>query len=150
MTDIHTDNIFWEHEYRVAVKDQTTIHYTLIQSCDAIALFNAQTGTPQGGSQNTDICNSGLQVAMHQMLQNTIEVSPMFFGSHSFLFEPEDPICLLGTPTAIQWAAATFFDDIINRVADNDIKELKIKTEEMDEVIEKQLEMSNVFLNRTT
>ena len=38
-------------------------------------------------------------------------------------------------------------DDIINRVATNDINELRFTTEEMYEVIKKQLAMINVFLN---
>ena len=43
----------------------------------------------------------------------------------------------------------TFVDDIINRVATDDINQLKVKTEQMDEIIEKELTERNVYLNKT-
>ena len=49
----------------------------------------------------------------------------------------------------IQCADFICVDDIINRVATNDINQAQIKTEEMDDVIEKQFEERNVLLNRT-
>ena len=36
-----------------------------IQRSDSIALFEPQTGTPQGGPKATDIYNRGLQVALN-------------------------------------------------------------------------------------
>ena len=59
-------------------------HATFIQSCDSIALFEFQTGTPQGGPKAKDIYNHGLQAAMDQILEKTIEASPMLNGSHPF------------------------------------------------------------------
>ena len=43
----------------------------------------------------------------------------------------------------------TFVDDIITRVATYDINQLKVKTEQMDEIIEKELKERNVYLNKT-
>ena len=79
----HRD-FFLDHVYHIAIRDQTMKHATFIKSCDSIALFEPQTGTPQGGPKATDVYNRGLQVALNQMLSKTIEVSRMLNGSHLF------------------------------------------------------------------
>ena len=58
--------------------------------------------------------------------------------------------CWFGTSNNIQCAAISFVYDIINRVATNDIKQLKIKIEEVDGVTEKELKERHVYLNKTT
>ena len=54
---------------------------------------------------------------------------------------------MIGILNTVQCAVVTFVDDIINRVAANDINQLKIKTEEINGVIEKKLTERNVYLN---
>ena len=56
---------------------------------------------------------------------------------------------MIGIPNKFQCAVITFVDDIINRVATGDINQLKVKTEQMDEIIEKELKERNVYLNNT-
>ena len=71
----------------------------------------------------------------------------MLNGSHRFYLRRKILIVFIGTPKQIQCAAITFVDDVINRVATNDINELEINTKEMDEIIDGQLAMRNVVLN---
>ena len=149
MTDNRNNEICFDHIYNIAIENQNMKHAIFIERCVFIALFEPQTGTPQGGPKATDIYNRGLQVALNQILSNTIEVSPMLNGSHLFLFEAEDLILMIGTHKKIQCAVTTFVDDIINRVATNDIKQLTGKTEQMDEIIQKELNERHVYLNKT-
>ena len=65
------------------------------------------------------------------------------------MFVSEDPMLMIGTQKHVQCAVTTFVNDIINRVATDDINQLKVKTEQMDEIIEKELKERNVYLNTT-
>ena len=78
-----------------------------------------------------------------------IEISQMLNVSHPFLFESEDILLMIVIPKKLQCAVTTFVDYIINRVATEDINQLKVKTEQMDEIIEKELKERNVYLNKT-
>ena len=57
---------------------------------------------------------------------------------------------MIGAPKNVQCVVITFVDDIINRVATEDINQLKVKIEQMDEIIEKEFKERNVYLNKTT
>ena len=73
----------------------------------------------------------------------------MLNGSHPYVFESEHHILMIGIPEKVKCPVTTFVNDIINKVAADNINQLKVKTEQMDEIIEKELKERNVFLNKT-
>ena len=56
---------------------------------------------------------------------------------------------IIGIPKKVQCVVITFVNDIINRVATEDINQLKVKIEQVDDIIEKELKERNVYLNKT-